>query len=136
MNRMLGTLRGQKRRGTAIVEMAVVAPLLLLFLLGIIEIGYVLFIRSQLIEAAHQGARIGIIREGADENDMVNGVLANLEDLGDMVTSADITASIVVEPGTGTTVRCKISVPYERIAIFGKFLSADFDVGSESVMYK
>lgn len=136
MTGMFRRLQGRRRRGTAIVEMAVVAPFLMLLLLGIIEIGYVLFIRSQLIEGAHQGARIGIVREGADAEDMIKGVLNNLESLGDLVTRDDIEASIVVDPATGTTVRVKVSVPYERIAIFGKFLSPEFDVGSESVMYK
>ena len=133
MNRILRTLRGNQRRGTAIVEMAVVAPFLMLLLLGIIEVGYVLFIRAQLVEAAHQGAKVGVFQNG-DAEAMIRGALESVESLGGLVTADDITASRFVNPATGTTVRVRVFVPYERIAIFGKFLSPDYQIGYESVM--
>ena len=49
-----------RRDGLAVVEMAIVLPLLILLTFGMIEYGW-LFLRSQEISnAARQGARIGV----------------------------------------------------------------------------
>lgn len=45
------------RRGSATVEMAVVMPLLIMIVLGIIEFGWVISVRQTLIHAAREGAR-------------------------------------------------------------------------------
>ncbi len=126
-----------KRRGTAIVEMAVVAPLLMLFLMGIIEIGYVLFVHNVMINAVHQGAKIGIVRDGADEEDIIDAVMSFLADakMDGLITRVDVTPTITVV-GTDTTVRVQVVLPYSKVAIFGEFLSSERDIGSTCTMYK
>ena len=52
MNGRLGHSTRYGRRGTAIVEMAIVTPILLLILLGIIEVSYIVYARNILINAA------------------------------------------------------------------------------------
>lgn len=52
-----GSLREQ---GQALVEFALVIPLLLLLLLGIIELGRMIFTYSMIIGAAREGARFGV----------------------------------------------------------------------------
>jgi TadE-like protein len=47
----------QKERGAAAVEMAIVLPLLLMLLLGIIEFGRVFNVQISLSQAAREGAR-------------------------------------------------------------------------------
>ncbi len=49
---------GPKRAGAAAVEFALVAPLLLIFLYGIIEFGRLFMVMEQINEAARNGARI------------------------------------------------------------------------------
>ncbi|UCG59707.1 MAG: pilus assembly protein [Phycisphaerales bacterium] len=65
---MVKTRRENKRRyrGTAVVEAAIVFPLLLILTLGAIEYGW-LFLKAQLVtNAARQGARIGILEDATE----------------------------------------------------------------------
>lgn len=48
-----------KRRGSAVVELIVVMPVLVIFLLGTIEFSMLLTARQQLLAAAREGARVG-----------------------------------------------------------------------------
>ncbi len=52
----------QARRGNAAVEFALVLPLLLTLLLGMIDYGYVYFTQLTLTNAAREGARVGVTR--------------------------------------------------------------------------
>ncbi len=51
----------RSEQGTAIVEFAIVLPLLLVILFGIIEFGFLLYNQAMLTNAAREGARTGII---------------------------------------------------------------------------
>jgi hypothetical protein len=53
-----------KERGAVAVEMAIVLPLLLLILLGIIEFGRALNVQVSLTQAAREGARYAAIHHG------------------------------------------------------------------------
>lgn len=56
----MGKRRG-KRRGQSMVELALVLPILLLIVLGLIEFGRAFFIYTVVSNAAREGARFGII---------------------------------------------------------------------------
>jgi Flp pilus assembly protein TadG len=60
MRRITDRLRKHKN-GTALVEMALVLPLLLLLVFGMIDFGLVIKDRMALIQAAREGARIAAI---------------------------------------------------------------------------
>jgi Flp pilus assembly protein TadG len=53
--------RIKSESGASLVEFAIVLPLLLLFLFGIIEFGFLLFNKAMLTNAAREGARAGIV---------------------------------------------------------------------------
>jgi Flp pilus assembly protein TadG len=53
--------RSPKDRGAAAVEMAIVLPLLLLLLFGIIDLGRLLYTQVELSSGAREGARIAAI---------------------------------------------------------------------------
>ena len=59
----------RSRRGTAIVEMAIVMPFLMLLLLGIIEFGHIMFLRYNMINAATQAARVGVVTPNPTEKE-------------------------------------------------------------------
>lgn len=54
-------LRRHDRDGQSLVEFALVLPLLLLLLLGIINLGYMIFMYAQINHAAREGARAAAV---------------------------------------------------------------------------
>ena len=50
--------RSRRERGAAAVEMAIILPLLLLVVAGIIDLGRLLFVQTMVTNAAREGARM------------------------------------------------------------------------------
>jgi Flp pilus assembly protein TadG len=62
MNRLQVGMNGSgMERGQSLVETAVVAPLLVLLILGILDLGRIVFINTMLSSAAQDGARAGLV---------------------------------------------------------------------------
>jgi Flp pilus assembly protein TadG len=53
-------LKSRKERGAVIVEMAIVLPLMLLFLAGVVDLGMLFWEQDVLTNAAREGARAGV----------------------------------------------------------------------------
>ena len=53
------TIKDQK--GAAVVEFAIILPLLLVLLFGIVEFGFLLYNKAMITNAAREGARAGIV---------------------------------------------------------------------------
>jgi Flp pilus assembly protein TadG len=53
--------RGQ--RGAAMIEFALVLPLLLIVLLGTVEFSFILYNKAMITNASREGARLGIVYE-------------------------------------------------------------------------
>jgi Flp pilus assembly protein TadG len=69
------------RQGAAILEFALVAPLVFLFVLSMIELGRGLMVTHILTKAARQGCRVGII-EGKSTSDITTAVNSALTGVG------------------------------------------------------
>ncbi len=61
-------LRGWKKnsRGQAILETALAIPLILLVIMGIVELGRMMFIYDQVTNAAREGARWAVVQPSSD----------------------------------------------------------------------
>jgi hypothetical protein len=70
-------LRRQSRHGTTVVETALVLPVFLLFVLGLIELGHAMMVKHVLQSACRQAARIGST-EGHTTADVTAKTLAVL----------------------------------------------------------
>lgn len=109
-----------KRRALATVEMALILPLLVLFLFGIMEYGWMFFKLQQVTNAARAGARVAVIPDattGEAQASITNFMtVANLGGSGFTATfsPADVAAAAV-----GSTVQVTVSVPYENIELLG-----------------
>lgn len=118
-------IRGKKRfrdhrraRATAIVEFAVVTPLLLTMVFGIIEYGYVFMVRQSLTNAARDACRVAVLQSTdspytqtyarADEMMAVTGLTTYTTTLTHW-TSADPTESVT------------ISIPFADVSLMGNF---------------
>jgi len=59
-------VRADKRRGQSLVEMALLLPVLLLIILGLIEFGRAFFFYTMISNVAREGARYGMVHPGKD----------------------------------------------------------------------
>lgn len=56
--------RRRDARGSAVVEFAVVVPMLMLVVLGVLQVGLALHVRSTITSAAAEGARVAAVSGG------------------------------------------------------------------------
>ena len=102
-------------RGTAVVEFALVLPLVLALLFGLVEVAVVARSEIQLLHAAREGARAA-----AASPDTADAVRAARESLGEAGSSARISVSRPAMVGERATVT--ISLRHNVAApIFGGF---------------
>ena len=80
-SRSLHPRRGPFRRGGAILEAALVLPILLALTFGMIEYGYFFFLKHTLQGAARDGARIAIVPNGTNAK-ITSTVLAAMTSSG------------------------------------------------------
>lgn len=111
--------RGAQARGQALVEMALLVPLLLLVVVGLVHLGWALNAHQVITTAAREGARVGT-RAGATTATMRAVVL-------DVCRNAGLdTAGVTVEATPGApNVPSSVTVSYAfhspLDALFGRF---------------
>ena len=66
-------IAGRRRRAAASIEMAIVLPLFILIVLGIVEFGRALMVNQILVNAAREGGRRAVIPGATDAE--VNGIV-------------------------------------------------------------
>jgi hypothetical protein len=99
--------RREKRRGTTVVETALVLPVFLLFVLGLIELGHAQLVKHVLRGACRQAARIGTT-EGKTTAQVRERALAIMESIVDedqvevFVKDASVFDSSGSPPTSGT----------------------------------
>jgi Flp pilus assembly protein TadG len=112
--------------------MAIVAPILLTLVFGIIEYGWVFTVRQAMTNAAREGARVAILR-GSSEPDIEERVQDFLAPYGITTYSLTMTHSTPEDP----VERVKLTVPYADVTLLGSFFgSTSFNLGAECSMRK
>lgn len=134
--RMPAKSHSAARRGAAVVELALVLPVFLLIVMGIVEFGRAMMVGQLLTNGARHGARRAVV-EGStnasvtqDVHDFLTGTLN--------VPSGDIAVQVEVEPGPGNPdpadslsaaqpkdlVKITVTVSFDRVAyVAGNFLN-------------
>ncbi len=116
--------RGRRdRRGAAAVELAVVSPLLVLILLGIVQFGCIFFTRQTMVHAAREGIR-HIAVEGATAAEGTQVTEDYLDTFG--INGAIITAQNAYK-GNGNSaaarqVTMQVELPAENASLLGDVL--------------
>ncbi len=131
---------GTCKRAAAVVEMAVVTPLLLTLLFGVIEFGNSFMFRQILTNAAREGARTSAIQATADDSAIRDAVRDAMSAVGGITipdSAIEITHWCKYSDGTPKfTEKVKITVPYAGVAIFGTFFGVWDDIIAISSMRK
>ncbi|MFW6170603.1 MAG: TadE/TadG family type IV pilus assembly protein, partial [Planctomycetota bacterium] len=128
-----------KRRGAAAVEFAVVAPVFLLFALGMIEYGRMVMVQQVITNASREGARIAVL-EGSTSTDVEGAVNAYLSSGSISGASITVTPTNLDEMAFGDPVTVTVDVPFDQVSwlpspmyLSGKTLSATTVMRRESV---
>src|SRR3989338_8212227 len=100
------------KRGSAMLELALVLPLLIILLVGVVEFSRLLSLRQVIINAAREGARAGAVRfDDAGALATASAVSQNyLSSCGLDGSVAAINSSFVV---TGGSPAIQVSVNYD-----------------------
>lgn len=121
-----------KRRAAAVVEMAVMAPLVVTAMFAIVEVGHAFMIKQTVTLAAREGARAGALPGGTltDVQNAVDGPMGAASISGYAVDS-----NVASLSPTDTEVWVRVSVPFEEITFTGHIFGLEsFDIASQTTM--
>jgi Flp pilus assembly protein TadG len=114
--RMIREIR--QRRGAAIVEMAVVAPIFVFFIFGQIEAARLGMVAQLLVTAARDGCRVAVIngKTNADVTAQINSDLTYAGITGVTTTQTPTDCTTVHMGDTPNTVAITLSVPFSSVS--------------------
>ena len=106
-----GNRKPASRLGASAVEFALIAPLMILFTFGLVELGRLMLVKQTATHATREGARIAV-RPLADSNDVIERVNEELALLAiENATIETVPATLEdAEPGSQVTVRVRVDI--------------------------
>src|SRR4051812_43884196 len=108
--------RGARRRsGSAVVEMAAVAPVFVALILGQIESSRLGMVAQLLTTAAREGCRVAVVN-GKTQTDVQTRINAVLAGSGISVGTVNPTPSGWASSTGGTAITVSLSVPYSQVS--------------------
>ena len=135
--------RGQ-RRGVALVEFALVVPILFLFLFGIIELSRFVMVQQALTSAAQRGCRNAMLATTVSDDTVDSAVRGYLEGaLGPLAASDSLSVAVspgdfrVVVPGSEVSVQVQVSsadISWVRSGFLG--WTNDFVLSGQSTLIR
>jgi Flp pilus assembly protein TadG len=110
-------LRG--RRGQALVEFALILPLMMLLLLGIVEFGRAWNVKQVLTDAAREGARLAVVGDPSitQQSQVDTRIKEVVSRAGLDPTQVTITYPDGFKMGTGKVTTVQLSMPYRFVAL-------------------
>ncbi len=97
------------RRAVAAVEFAIIAPVMMAFTFGMVEVGRYMMVKSQAIQATREGARLAVL-PNACSSTVTSKVQESLQLLAINNATIELVPSTLstAEPGSYVTVRVRI----------------------------
>jgi Flp pilus assembly protein TadG len=139
----LGRGRVLRHRGGALLEAAIVMPVLLYIAFGTVEFGQYFYLRHTLDGAAREGARAGIVSGGtyANVTTAVNNVLTaahfNTSQFTTVVQDNGTTVASLSSANTGDAITCSVSCTWGTVGngfILWNWISTSKSVSGSVVM--
>lgn len=106
----------QRRRGAAVVEFAVVVPIFVLFVFGLIEYGRMVMVQQILTNASREAARVAVL-EGSTERDVIDAAVTYCA--ASRITIADDDVDVPLDPATaddGDPVTVTVGVAFRDVS--------------------
>jgi Flp pilus assembly protein TadG len=112
--------------------MAVVLPLLLTILFGIIEFGWTFMIYQSIVNAAREGCRVAVL-EGSTDSDINTRVKQYMDVVGIKSYQVSLTHATTTDP----TEIVSVKVPYSSISLLGGYFGpTNFNLAGKACMRK
>ena len=129
----------RKRRGTAAVEFAAVAPVFFLLIFGMIEYGRMVMVQQILTNAAREGARVGVL-DGSTESKVDTAVNTYLTAAGIKTSTTTVSPNPPSSATAASPVSVTVSVDFKDVSWLpspfyfgGKTLSSNVIMRRESM---
>jgi Flp pilus assembly protein TadG len=105
----------KKRRGAAAVEFAVVAPVFLLLVFGMIEYGRMVMVQQVLTNASREGARCAVL-DGTTHQDVVDTVTGYLNSGSIQGANITVTPTNPEDAGFGDPVTVTVDIDFVDVS--------------------
>jgi Flp pilus assembly protein TadG len=107
-----------RRRGSEILELVLVLPLVLSLVFGMVEFAYFFHIQHNLTSAAREGARAGV-PFGASRTDVDTAINKVMSSVGLKAGDFDVTVTPddVLDAAAGTDVTVTISAKWSKVGV-------------------
>ncbi|NIL97349.1 MAG: pilus assembly protein [Planctomycetales bacterium] len=105
----------KKRRGAAAVEFALIAPLFMLMVLGMIEVGRAIMVQQILTNASREGARRAVL-DGATETEVTAFVNTYLKNVSLPSATVTFPQGYPQDAGFGAPVEVQVSMPFSQVS--------------------
>lgn len=137
----------EKRCGAALVEMALVLPVFITVVLGIVEFGRGMMVAQSVTSAAREGARVGVLggKSNADVESFVKEFMAGAA--GVSQDDINVTITVTAAPGNTTStnevsaaqtrdkVKVEVSVLFDKVSFIpGDYLAGKSLVGNSTML--
>jgi len=130
----------QERRGAAVVEFAIVAPVFFAFTLGMIEVGRAVMVQQIITSASREGARQAVLN-GATQSSVTTYINNYMSSASISATpTVGISPSLPTASGYAGPVTVTVSIPFSQVSwspspIFlnGSTLTASTTMQSEAM---
>ena len=130
------------RRGAATVEMAVILPVFVTIMLGMIEVGRGLMVGQLMTNAAREGARLAVINgtTNSDVSTQVKTFMQGAANVAQADTTVNITISNTAAAGqltgatTGDLVTVTVTIPFSKVSYLPANYLANVTLSGSSAM--
>lgn len=122
------------RRGAAVVEFAMIAPLMLLFTFGMIEISRMVMVKNAATQASREGARVAVL-PGSESDDVRARVQEELTLMSIDVATIELDPEIISNAPPGSNITVRVRVNPEDVSWVPSFLTFTIpEISAISVM--
>lgn len=113
------------RTGASAVEFAMIAPLMLAFTFGLVELGRLMLVKQTATHATREGARVAV-RPFADSTEVVQRVNEELTLMGIDGATVEVTPALIQNAEPGTLVSVRVSIDISSVSWVPDYF--DFDI--------